>query len=80
MSERRPPASGLSVPVELPADGLSLDAVMASIERSLVEQALRRTGGIQKRAAELLGCSFRSIRYLVAKYGIDKENPGALSR
>jgi len=59
-------------PIELPSGGVSIERVVADIERSLLEQALWRTGGVQTKAAELLGCSLRSFRYLVKKYGIDR--------
>ncbi|MBI1894267.1 MAG: sigma-54-dependent Fis family transcriptional regulator [Candidatus Rokubacteria bacterium] len=61
------------VPIELPSGGISIERVVAAVERSLLEQALRRTGGIQTKAAELLGCSLRSFRYLVKKYGIVRD-------
>ncbi len=59
--------------VQLPSEGISIEQVVAGVERSLLEQALRRTGGVQTKAAELLGCSLRSFRYLVKKYGIGKD-------
>lgn len=65
-------------PIELPSGGISIERVVAGVERSLLEQALRRTGGVQTRAAELVGCSLRSFRYLVKKYGIGKESTSAL--
>ena len=59
--------------VELPPDGLDLDALMERIERDLLGQALRRAEGVQTRAAHLLGTSFRSFRYRLQKYGLDRE-------
>ena len=47
----------------LPAEGVELEAV----EMSLVEQALRRSGGNQTRAAELLGISRDQLRYRLKK-------------
>jgi DNA-binding NtrC family response regulator len=38
----------------LPEDGLDLDAVIASIERELIERSLERTGGNKGQAAKLL--------------------------
>jgi two-component system, NtrC family, response regulator PilR len=58
--------------IELPPEGLDLDAVMERIERDLLGQALRRTDGIQSRAAQLLRTSFRSFRYRLQKYGLDR--------
>jgi len=43
---------------------------MERIERDLMGQALERAGGIQSRAAQLLGTSFRSFRYRLQKYGL----------
>jgi DNA-binding NtrC family response regulator len=40
--------------LHLPPEGLDFDEVMARLERNLLEQALRRTGGNKKRAADLL--------------------------
>jgi two-component system response regulator PilR (NtrC family) len=58
--------------IELPPEGLDLDALMERIERDLLGQALRRTDGIQSRAAQLLRTSFRSFRYRLQKYGLDR--------
>ena len=33
-------------------------------------EALRRAGGVQSRAAEILGMSFRSFRYYAKKYNL----------
>ena len=33
-------------------------------------EALKRAGGVQVKAAELLGMSFRSFRYYVKKYNL----------
>jgi len=52
---------------KLPQDGIDLDRLLNQLERDLVDQALARTGGTQKQAAELLGISVRSLRYRLAK-------------
>lgn len=52
--------------VSLPADGVSLDA----IEDALVRQAMKRSGGNQTRAAELLGLSRDQLRYRLKKLGL----------
>lgn len=57
----------------LPDGGFDLDAHLGAIEKEILLQALERTGGIRKRAAELLGITFRSIRYRLAKFGIEVE-------
>lgn len=55
----------------LPADGANLDELVNEFERNLLREALERTGGVKKRAAHLLGISFRSFRYRLEKLGID---------
>ena len=54
----------------IPADGIDMERYVASIERSLLESALRQSEGVQTRAAELLKLSYRSFRHLVKKYEI----------
>ncbi len=54
----------------LPADGLDLDRELGQIERAYISQALERTGGVKIAAAKLLGMSFRSFRYRLAKLGV----------
>jgi two-component system response regulator PilR (NtrC family) len=55
---------------ELPPEGLDLQARLDAIERRVLEQALARAGGVRTEAARLLGLTFRSLRYRLAKYGI----------
>ena len=62
--------SGSLVVEQLPASGFNLELFLHDLERSHVERALKQTGGVQVRAAELLGLSFRQFRYLVKKYGV----------
>ena len=54
--------------------------MLTDFERAWVMRALERTGGVRKRAATLLGISFRSLRYRLEKLGIEKgedsEEPG----
>ncbi len=54
----------------LPAEGLDLEARVQEIERGYISQALERANGVQVKAAELLGMSFRSFRYYVKKYNL----------
>jgi len=55
---------------ELPDGGFDLEAHVKEIERGYLAQALEQAGGVQVRAAELLGMSFRSFRYYVKKYNL----------
>lgn len=47
-------APALPSPMSLPEEGLDLDAVIAAIERELIERSLERTGGNKGQAAKLL--------------------------
>jgi len=60
-----------AVPVDgLPESGFDLEAHVKEIEMSYIAEALKRAGGVQVKAAELLGMSFRSFRYYVKKYNL----------
>ncbi len=50
---------------------VSVDRQLEEIERGIILEALRRTGGIQVRAAELLGIKERSLWHRIKKYEID---------
>ena len=64
-----PPAPPRSAEA-LPGAGFNLEQHLQEIERAHVERALKQTGGVQVRAAELLGLSFRQFRYLMKKYSV----------
>ena len=51
--------------------GQNLESLLAEAERKLIEEALAQSGGVKKKAAELLGVSFRSFRYRLEKLGMD---------
>ncbi len=54
--------------VELPPNGIDLD----QLERSLVVQALDRSGWNQTRAATLLGLNRDQIRYRIEKFKLER--------
>jgi two-component system response regulator PilR (NtrC family) len=56
--------------IQLPQEGLNLEAYLDDIRAQLMAQALERTDGVQTQAAELLGMSFRSFRYYAKKAGL----------
>jgi two-component system, NtrC family, response regulator PilR len=58
-----PAAAGM-----LPESGFNLEEHVEGLEKEYITQALVRAGGVQVKAAELLGMSFRSFRYYVKKY------------
>jgi transcriptional regulator with PAS, ATPase and Fis domain len=56
--------------ISLPVN-LSLDERMNEIEKSIIIEALRKTGGVQVRATELLGINQRSLWHRIKKHKID---------
>jgi len=71
------PLPGGGTPVttgfQLPAAGLELE----QLERDLVAQALRRTGGNQTQAGKLLGLNRDQVRYRMEKFGLEKASVSA---
>jgi len=64
-------------PARVPEEGVDLDALLARYEGGLLRDALEKAGGVKKRAAGLLGISFRSFRYRLEKLGLESGNePG----
>jgi two-component system response regulator PilR (NtrC family) len=57
----------------LPQGGLNLEKYVADIETHLIQQALQSSKYSQKRAADLLGLTARSLRYRLKKYGLASE-------
>ena len=57
--------------LDIPNEGINLEKLVEEIERTLLLKALNRTHGIKKKAAELLGINFRSMRYRLDKYGLN---------
>jgi two-component system response regulator PilR (NtrC family) len=51
------------------AHGVSLDSILEEIERAYLLKALEVSSGNKNKAAELLGISFRSLRYRLEKLG-----------
>ena len=52
--------------------GVALDSILEEIERAYLKKALDCSGGNKNKASELLGISFRSLRYRLDKLGIEK--------
>lgn len=57
--------------ISLPPDGIDLEKTIDEIEKTLLLQALERSGGVKTKAAELLKLSFRSFRYRLEKFGLE---------
>jgi two-component system response regulator AtoC len=65
----RSPNEGNGVPEHL---DLSVKRQTEALERTLIERALRRTGGNRTRAARLLDLSHRALLYKIREYGIER--------
>jgi two-component system response regulator PilR (NtrC family) len=76
LPEIRATTNAVQIPTEFPAEGIDLDHLLADFERAWVVRALEHTKGVRKAAANLLGISFRSMRYRLAKLGFDKPVDG----
>jgi two-component system response regulator PilR (NtrC family) len=57
-------------PEAFPEDGIDLEQHVRKIERDYIAAALRQAGGVKVKAADLLGMSFRSLRYYMKKYNL----------
>jgi two-component system response regulator PilR (NtrC family) len=73
--------SGAPLPVLLEDRGIDLETQLERLRERFMNEALSRTHGVQTRAAELLGMSFRSFRYFAKKYNLmegrdPREGPG----
>jgi two-component system response regulator PilR (NtrC family) len=63
--------------LRLPEEGVHLEDLVEDIEKKMILQALERTHGVKKRAAELLHVSFRSFRYRLEKYAMNDRDEAA---
>ncbi len=62
------------LPVRLPENGATYKQLVEDYERRLIRTALRRTGGIQKRAAELLKIKPTTLHEIIKRLEIREEN------
>jgi len=56
--------------VALPDSGIDLEQYLEDLRRRYMLEAMERSSGVQTRAAELLGMTFRSFRYFAKKYDL----------
>jgi two-component system response regulator PilR (NtrC family) len=72
------PSSFRAPQVALPPEGISLNDLTTDYEKRLIESALETAGGVQKRAAELLGIKPTTLNEKIKRYDIQsrrrKEN------
>jgi two-component system response regulator PilR (NtrC family) len=64
------------VEIDLPEEGMDLEATLDSIERRYLQRAMDRTGGVQTKAAELLRMTFRQFRYKLQKHNMTRRGTG----
>jgi two-component system response regulator PilR (NtrC family) len=58
---------------DFPDEGFDLERYVENLQKSFLEEALRRSDGVQVKAAELLRMSYRSFRHYMQKYGIPSD-------
>ena len=58
---------------DLPED-INLDEQLADMEKALILAALTKSGGVQARAAEILGVKVRSLWHRIKKYNINVQS------
>jgi two-component system response regulator PilR (NtrC family) len=61
---------GLEASEQFFSKGVSLDAELEGHEKCILLGALKRANGVQKRAAEILGINYRSLRHRLEKYDL----------
>lgn len=64
----------LHAAVTIPDEGIALEPALEHLEKQYLLKALEKSNGVKKRAADLLGMSFRSFRYKLAKYELASES------
>ncbi len=61
----------LKTAVSIPDEGFSLEEYVENLQKNYLEEALRRSNGVQVKAAELLGMTYRSFRHYMQKYNVE---------
>ncbi|MGD9727502.1 MAG: sigma-54 interaction domain-containing protein, partial [Nitrospiraceae bacterium] len=67
---KSPAPQQVALSTDLPDEGLDLEGLINSIEKTLLLKALERSQWVKKRAARLLRLNTRSFRYRLEKYEI----------
>jgi two-component system response regulator PilR (NtrC family) len=63
--------SGSNATISIPDEGFSLEEFVENLQKSYLEEALRRSNGVQVKAAELLRMTYRSFRHYMQKYKLE---------
>jgi two-component system response regulator PilR (NtrC family) len=67
------PRFDLHSAAEIPDEGIALEPALEDLEKQYLLKSLEKSGGVKKKAAELLGMTFRSFRYKLAKYALESD-------
>ena len=59
------------IDLEIPDQGIHLNAELEKIEKRIIEKALQKTKGSKTKAAELLHVTFDALRYRIEKLGVE---------
>ncbi len=70
----RQPSTFTVTPSALPSNGVSLKEAVSAYERQLVVKALQATGGVQKRAAELLKVKPTTFHEMMKRLNVSAES------
>ena len=65
-------APGMPVLTEFPADGIDFRESVAEYQERLIREALKRSDGIQRRAAGLLRLSPTTLNEMIRRLGIER--------
>jgi DNA-binding NtrC family response regulator len=63
--------------ISIPAEGLSYREAVEGFERRLVVSAMKRAGGVQKRAAELLKTRPTTLHEIIKRLGLSTRESSA---
>jgi two-component system response regulator PilR (NtrC family) len=63
--------SRLRLVPNIPDEGFNLEAYIEDLQKTFLEEALRRSNGVQVKAAELLGMTYRSFRHYMQKHAVE---------
>ncbi|REJ73228.1 MAG: sigma-54-dependent Fis family transcriptional regulator [Acidobacteria bacterium] len=77
LSKVAPRGARAAAESEAHADTLNLSEVKAAAERRALREALRRSGGVRKAAAELLGVDDRNLSYYLKKHDLQDYRGGS---
>ncbi len=64
------PVLGEQENVQIPAEGIDFERVIAETEKRYLQVALEKSGGVRTQAAEILKISYRSFRHYAKKHAL----------